>query len=111
MKQEYHNPPAAQVKTWSPGRPVKGCLEPNAPDARRRYDGELEAHTRSYENQGYAETEAWQAALTDLGDVEHWRWINQRRRRRPSRAERPVEVQRLLNRMHALNAGSGVTAV
>ncbi len=23
MPESYHNPPAAQVKTWSPGRPIK----------------------------------------------------------------------------------------
>ncbi len=108
QEQSYHNPPAAQVKTWSPGRPIKGCAEPNAQDA-RRYDAELEARARFYEGTGEAESESWQAAADDLGDFEHWRWINQRRRRRPSRAERPVEVQRLLNRTHALNTRSGVT--
>ncbi len=36
MRESYHNPPAAQVKTWSPGRPIKGCLEPDALDALRR---------------------------------------------------------------------------
>jgi hypothetical protein len=102
MKQEYHNPPAAQVKTWSP--------DARSPE-HRRYAAELEARARFYEGTDAAESEAWQAAADDLGDFEHWRWIKQRRRRRPSRAERPVEVQRLLNRTHALNAGSGVTAV
>jgi hypothetical protein len=36
MRESYHNPPAAQVKTYAPGRPIKGCLEPNATDALRR---------------------------------------------------------------------------
>jgi hypothetical protein len=77
MKQEYHNPPAAQVKTYAPSRPVKGCLEPNAPDARHHYDAELEARARYHENSGESESESWQAAADDLGDFEHWRWITQ----------------------------------
>jgi len=37
MRTEYHSHHAPhQVKFWSPGRPVKGCLEPNALDALRR---------------------------------------------------------------------------
>jgi len=100
MRESYHNPPAAQVKTWSP--------DARSPE-RRRYDAELEARVRYHESQGEPESSSWQMAADDLGDVEHWRWINQRRRRRPSRAERPVEVQRLLNRTHALNTRSGVT--
>ena len=36
MRESYHNPPAAQVKTWSPGRPLAQCAAPNATDALRR---------------------------------------------------------------------------
>jgi hypothetical protein len=36
MRESYHNPPAAQVQTWSPGRPLSQCAAPNAIDALRR---------------------------------------------------------------------------
>ncbi len=78
MRESYHNPPAAQVQTWSP-EPLSLVLPDRRSRDRRNYDNELEAHARSYENQGYAETEAWQAALTDLGDMEHWRWLRGQR--------------------------------
>jgi hypothetical protein len=68
MKQEYHNPPAAQVKTWSP--------DARSPE-RRRYDAALQRRARFHEGTGAAESEAWQLAEVDLGDFEHWRWITQ----------------------------------
>jgi hypothetical protein len=77
MRESYHNPPAAQVKTWSPGRPVKGCLEPNAPDARTRYDAALERRARYYEGQGESESSSWQLAADDLGSLEHQQWLAQ----------------------------------
>jgi hypothetical protein len=36
MTRLQHSPDSHNAKKWSPGRPVKGCLEPNALDALRR---------------------------------------------------------------------------
>ena len=36
MTRLQHSPDSHNVKHWSPGRPVKGCAEPNALDALRR---------------------------------------------------------------------------
>jgi hypothetical protein len=72
----YHtNQNPNNQNSWSPGRPIKGCLEPNAPDERSRFDAELERRARYHENSGESESEAWQAAADDLGSLEHQRWI------------------------------------
>lgn len=75
----YHTSEFPNNQSSGSPEPLSLVLPDRRSRDRRNYDNELEAHARSYENQGYAETEAWRAALTDLGDVEHWRWLRGQR--------------------------------
>jgi hypothetical protein len=66
-----YNIPASDVKHFSSSLVLPG----NRSQLRRDYDRALEERVDLYLNQGEVESEAWESALTDLGDFSHWRWL------------------------------------